>query len=309
MLATRGGHPACCRLLLSHGADADAQGSRGETPLMAAIVAGSAELVELLLPATSDLTARSDAGLCALALACLHRLPWALNLLLRRQHVLLTGAAALDSTAGSGPSSSGSPSSCGASASAPPHQPNAASATPYSAVVPSQRLAAGQQLLLAMYAAVASGDAASLQQLVEHPLTRAAHDAQFGSVAAAAAAAAPLRMPGQEESKLQDGLSFLLDPAVVGQRNVRAASFLWQTSESFLGCVCRVWLAGGAMCCWLDEPAPLCMCMQLRAWLATCSTTVLHAFHPSPLSQRARPATWRQPLTGPTAFGCCFPPA
>ncbi|PRW20575.1 E3 ubiquitin- ligase HUWE1 [Chlorella sorokiniana] len=223
LLAARGGHPACCRLLLAHGVDADAQGSRGETALMAAIVAGSTELVEALLPATADLALRTDAGLCPMALACLHRHPWALALLLRRQHALLTGAARADSACGtsSGCSHSGT-------ASAQPQQ--AAPALDFSTAPLSQRSVAGKQLLLAMYAAVASGDASCLQQLADHPLATPAHDAQFGVAAATAAAAAPMRMPGQEGGSLQDGLSFLLDAAVVGQRNVRAASFLWQTT-------------------------------------------------------------------------------
>ncbi len=239
LLAARGGHPACCRLLLEHGADAEAQGSCGETALMAAIVAGSTELVELLLPATADLAAKTDTGLCALALACLHRRPWALRLLLRRQHALLTGAAPLGGDAGG--SGSHSSHSGGDSAST-----QHAAADDFSAAPLSRRLAAGQQLLLAMYAAVASGDAACLQQLAGHPLARAAYDAQFGAAAAAAAAAAPLRMPGQDSCSLQDGLSFLLDALVVGQRNVRAASFLWQTSEAIVvpcsccGC-CRLY--------------------------------------------------------------------
>ena len=225
LLAARGGHAACCRLLLAHGADADAQGSRGETALMAAIVAGHAGLVELLLPATADLAARTDAGLCPMALACLHRRPWELARLLRWQHALLTGAAPLDGTSGSSNGSDGP-------AAGAQQQQQQAAAAGFSAAPLNRRLAAGQQLLLAMYAAVASGDASCLRQLAEHPLARTAYDAQFGAAAAAAAAAAPLRMPGQDGCSLQDGLSFLLDASVVGQRNVRAASFLWQTSES-----------------------------------------------------------------------------
>lgn len=268
LLAARGGHTACCCLLLAHGADADAQGSLGETALMAAIVAGHAELLELLLPATADLAARTDAGLCPVALACLHRRPWALARLLHRQHALLTGVAPLNGTSGSG-NGSGGP------ADGAQQQQQQAVAEDYSAAPLSRRLAAGEQLLLAMYAAVASGDAGCLRQLAEHPLARTAHIAQFGAAAAAAAAAAPLRMPGQNGCSLQDGLSFLLDASVVGQRNVRAASFLWQTSEirgvvetSGLYLLARgalLALVAQCACCW-DCALP-CMQSVHVSWL------------------------------------------
>ena len=217
LLAARGGHAGCCRLLLAHGAQAQAQGGGGHTPLMAAIVGGSPELVELLLPATANLLLSTDGRLSAFALACLHRRPWALHALLQRQDALLGGSAG---TAVLGSSLSGG--------SSPPQPPAACYC---SAAVEQRRQAVGQQLLLAMYAAVASGDANCLQLLADHPLARAAYSAQFGAAAAAAAAAAPLQMSGQEGGELQDGLGFLLDASLVGQRNARAASFLWQTSE------------------------------------------------------------------------------
>lgn len=250
LLAARGGgggsqHLACCRRLLAAGADPAAQGSRGETAVMVAVQAGSEQLLNSLLATGVDLGARTDGGLSALQLACLHRRPAMLAAVVRHLHAQLE---------------SGVKELAGSSCYAP-----AASAPVEAAPQLQQRAAeqaAGRQLVLAAYAAVAAGDSRCLQALVCDPLARAAYASLFGGCTTSDAAGimgsggsgsgidgsspvggctpagtadSPLRRGWRSdraaEERLQGELGFLLDPEVVGAGNARPASFLWQTSE------------------------------------------------------------------------------
>jgi ankyrin repeat protein len=67
--AVRGGHADVVELLLSMGADVDAQPAGGETPLMAAAAAGQVEIARQLLAAGADSGLKDDAGRDAHAVA------------------------------------------------------------------------------------------------------------------------------------------------------------------------------------------------------------------------------------------------
>ncbi|KAL4422562.1 hypothetical protein ABPG75_008759 [Micractinium tetrahymenae] len=248
LLAARGGgsslHIACCRRLLAAGADPAAQGSRGETAVMVAVQTGSEQLLEAVLVKGVDLGARSDGGLTALQLACLHRRPGMLARLIQHLHAQLDNGAAPAGSTGDGPAAEAP-----AEGTAERRQQTA-------------EQTAGWQLVLAAFAAVAAGEPRCLQQLVSDPLARAAYASQFGWCTACNAAGgvsssgedgghggsgqasggAPGSTPGNPprpgawrhdraaEERLQEELSFLLDPGLVGARNSRPASFLWQTN-------------------------------------------------------------------------------
>lgn len=199
VMAARGSHSACVNLLLRAGVDpAQQQGQRGETAVHVAVQRGDTTLLDAMLTGSDDLSAKTDVGLTAFALACRHGRPCALRALLRRQHELLDAAAAAAAEAR-----------------------DAAAA----------RLAAGRPLVSAMFAAVAAGAASCLQLLVCDPLARAAYSAQFPP----GGAAPPLGSAQQarQGSAQQDELSFLLEADLV-QTCGRAAGFL-QTGELLLG--------------------------------------------------------------------------
>lgn len=147
VLAARGGHAACCRLLLSRGADAGQQGSQNKIALMLAVQLGCAELLDVLLPATPDLSTQTDPGcLTVFDLACLHRRPWALRRLIDRQHALAA--------------TQGAPS-------------------------PALHAQAGRAMVHAMFAAVAAGEAECLALLAGDALARAAYAELFSASALA----------------------------------------------------------------------------------------------------------------------------
>ncbi|ORY76958.1 ankyrin repeat-containing domain protein [Protomyces lactucae-debilis] len=76
------GNPALCRLLLDHGADADAQDEGGWTPIMIAIAAKHQQVSEMLFAVPVDISQINRGGQTLLHPACSKQLIWAVDTLL-----------------------------------------------------------------------------------------------------------------------------------------------------------------------------------------------------------------------------------
>lgn len=252
LLAARGmqrGHIECCRLLLAGGGDPNWQGSRGETAVMVAVQGGSEALLEVVLTPNANLALRTDGGLTSLQLSCLHRRPAMLARLLLHQRRQLAEAEA------DAPGQDG--------AAGGPQAAAAAAAGRQLVLAVYASVAGGEPRCLQELVSDPLTKAAYSTQFA--PLggpgscsgTAGSSDGGGSSAAAAlqqlqppgSAPAGPLPPPPavpqglpvphqqqrhwdrEAEERLQEELSFLLDPEIVGAHNSRPASFLWQTSE------------------------------------------------------------------------------